>query len=359
MPPVGVTNANWSCQAGVCHFDGCKANFYDLDHDDKCEYACTYSGPETCDGKDNDCDGIVDNVTAIPSPSQVCGVSGAATATECKAGAAGVSVTCGTTGCLVGQTACWTCKFPTGVCSGTTPCTNGACCAGAAEVCEDQYGYVAPATLAQASPPTGGLDNNCNGLVNENVANWGKPCKSDDGLPPPGDGQCESSGFYYCSSPSAVACGARKDNSKASQEICDGVDNDCDGKVDESKALDGNGNYVGQVGGAHGGDVASKFVKLGASLWVMAYEASRVSATNVTAGQGNGYFCSTFVNGDVTCGDVTVPVAPAGQPLQKTVACNVPNKIPWFNVTPVEAEQTCENRGGHLCTTTRVAGRRG
>ena len=29
--------------------------------------------------------------------------------------------------------------------------------------------------------------------------------------------------------------------------------------------------------------------------------------------------------------------------LDKTPACSVPNKIPWFNVTPAEVEQTCTN----------------
>jgi hypothetical protein len=30
----------------------------------------------------------------------------------------------------------------------------------------------------------------------------------------------------------------------------------------------------------------------------------------------------------------------------------VQGKIPWFNATPVEAEQACAARGGHLCSTT-------
>src|SRR5262249_30205263 len=27
---VGAVHANWSCQAGQCHFDGCQPNFWDL-----------------------------------------------------------------------------------------------------------------------------------------------------------------------------------------------------------------------------------------------------------------------------------------------------------------------------------------
>src|SRR6185503_10881857 len=43
--------------------------------------------------------------------------------------------------------------------------------------------------------------------------------------------------------------------------------------------------------------------------------------------------------------------APTGETIDKTPACSVPTKIPWFNVTPQEAEQTCQAMGGALCST--------
>src|SRR5262249_9482846 len=47
-----------------------------------------------------------------------------------------------------------------------------------------------------------------------------------------------------------------------------------------------------------------------------------------------------------------VPSAPAGETLDKTRACSAPGKIPWFNVNPIEAEQTCQAAGGFVCATT-------
>ncbi len=71
------------------------------------------------------------------------------------------------------------------------------------------------------------------------------------------------------------------------------------------------------------------------NLWMYSYEASRPDATNVSAGSGNGFQTT----------------APAGKTLDKTKACSVPNRVPWFNVTPNEVEQTCVAMGGSICST--------
>jgi hypothetical protein len=299
---AGAVHAVWSCLAGGCVFIACQPGYYDLNNDQQCEYACTYlQAQETCNGVDDNCNGTIDENVVAPSPVQVCGVSPSAVSAECTSQ---VSVSC--------QNGTFVCSFPAGVC--------GPSCASATEICDS-------------------LDNNCNGLLNENVANFGQPCGSDDGLPAPGHGACRTTGTKVCNGPNATQCSAVKASCAAlpagCAEQCDGIDNDCDGSVDEAFSAKGTdpAYFVKPV-----------VTKTAASTWIYTYEASRPTASAITAGTGNGYVCT-----GASC--VGVPAAPSGVPLDKTPACSSPSKVPWFNVSPIEVEQTCQARGGHVCTT--------
>jgi hypothetical protein len=324
---AGSVHANWACvQVNgnfQCQFQGCQPGFYDnggpgdaMAGDNKCGYACTFaSAQETCNGKDDNCDGQIDEPAAlvVPSVTQVCGVSPSATAPECQpfkatSNPGGVSLSC--------MNGAWKCTFNTAqVCNPT--------CATAAELCDN-------------------LDNNCNGLKNETTPNFGQPCASDDGKAAPGDGACRTTGTFICdpadTQKKTTICSVKgkPDLTKAGPELCDGIDNDCDGLVDETFNNKGsNMTYF----------VKPAVTKIANNLWIYSFEASRPSANTQVPGSGNGYWCS-----GASCA-TGIPTSPAGVTLDKTPACSVQGKVPWFNVTPIEVEQTCDAMGGHVCTT--------
>ncbi|MBI4994361.1 hypothetical protein HZC21_01795, partial [Candidatus Peregrinibacteria bacterium] len=138
------------------------------------------SGKEVCNGLDDDCNGIVDDLTD--------GTAGKA-------------------------------------CPGT-----GVCAAGVLE-CED--GKLQCSTMEGGSQYVGtkevcdGKDNNCDGATDE--GEWAG--KGAVGLPcPTGVGACEGQGYTVCATEQSTEC---SNNKNASLEKADKIDNDCDGTTDE------------------------------------------------------------------------------------------------------------------------------
>lgn len=78
-------NAAPTCAAGVCMFGACLPGHYNLDgiEANGCEYACTPAFAETCNGADDDCNGLVDDGT-LPGVGDACGMSNVG---ECALGA--------------------------------------------------------------------------------------------------------------------------------------------------------------------------------------------------------------------------------------------------------------------------------
>ena len=104
-----------------------------------------------------------------------------------------------------------------GVCSGVESCAGEA-----GWVCD------APEPVAELCD---GLDNDCDLEVDEDFPQVGQACDGED------EGDC-ADGVWACGPDGSVICA----DDVAPPEICDGLDNDCDGQTDEGfPDLDGNG----------------------------------------------------------------------------------------------------------------------
>jgi large repetitive protein len=176
------------------------------------------AGTETCNGVDDDCDGSVDEGAASGAPTWYADSDGDGYGDAASTTAA--------------------CSQPSGYAASSTDCDDGdgAVNPGATELCN-------------------GIDDDCDGTVDE-------PDASDATtwyLDADGDGYGVSTGTSTaCSQPSGYAATATDcDDGDAAvnpdaTELCNGVDDDCDGSVDEDTASDATTWYADSDGDGYG-----------------------------------------------------------------------------------------------------------
>ncbi len=203
-----------------------------------CSAVAVEPSEETCNGLDDDCDattdeGFVDVNTACSVGIGACRRSGV---NQCTAD--GASVTCGA---RAGEPSDELCNGLDDDCDGRTDETfddlNQACSVGlgscrvfgVTECADEGDAVVCPVEPAQAAPEScNELDDDCDGQTDEDYPGIGETCSA-------GVGSCLRRGIQTCSENGlGLACSARPE--QPSEEICNGVDDDCDGRTDEGFA---------------------------------------------------------------------------------------------------------------------------
>ena len=179
FPTLGQPCNQQSCQGAgklVCNAAGT---------DVECTVTATGPTPEVCDGRDNDCDGQIDEAPGPGEPPMP-----------------GVGLACGSD---VGE-----CK------AGVSTCTNG---------------KIACTSVGPTPELCDGKDNDCNGSVDDGLVAPGDSCNP-EGMAPgqPMVGECRP-GSFVCRGSDGWKC---RGGVGPAAEICDGKDNDCDGIIDNN-----------------------------------------------------------------------------------------------------------------------------
>jgi hypothetical protein len=204
-------NAVAACVEGDCAIAACDELRYDIDRDpaNGCEYTCviTNNGVEACDNIDNNCDGAIDEDFDLDSDERHCGRCG----NQCDE-APNAQI-----GCLEGVCRIADCALDRLDCNGS-----------ALDGCEADR--LSPQTCLSC-------DNAC--AYTNGVAGCAEQGCALTGCNP---------GWYNVDGDPANGCEYACTPTQGGVEVCDGVDNDCDGGVDEGFDLASDEQNCGRCG---------------------------------------------------------------------------------------------------------------
>jgi hypothetical protein len=186
---------------------------------------------ETCNNRDDDCNGLVDDLPPTPCPGVVLGVCSTGTRT-CRAG-----VWSACTGVITRTPE--VCNGLDDDCDGavdnggTGPRCGSGSCSNTASVCAD-----VACTPYRTQERCDGLDNDCDGRVDEDFP-AGQPCFPWDERRAPNLGVCQGYGVWMCYPLTGSYGGVcATPYAMASRfERCNGLDDDCNGVVDDPTIL--------------------------------------------------------------------------------------------------------------------------
>ncbi len=242
-----------ACVGGLCVVNNCTAGRADVDKNpaNGCEYACPVfpTKAETCNGVDDDCDGVIDD-----SPTDV-----------------GAAFPCSN-------------NCPGGVCKGICTTGNLACVSGA-KICQGGGGVQLEVCNNKDDDCDGVVDNgfnkqtdplNCNGCGNVcNLANTSvNGCTAGVCTPT----QCDP-GFANNDGNPANGCEYTCPVFPTRSELCNGVDDNCDGKVDTADpTLVTPANFCVQTGPCSGSKPVCNALN-GTTAWHCNYNPNVVEIT--------------------------------------------------------------------------------
>ena len=268
------------CIAGACEFVMCQPGFKDLDSGVAgCEYLCPVfpEQPEDCNAVDDDCDGEADEPAELPAPPA--GLCRTTAGTPCAA----VSMVCDTRGASAFTT--WFCAYPP----------------------EVEFNPDVPNGIVLDETLCDGEDGDCDAVADDPFPDLGQECDNGE------LGICRDGGVRACDpgDPGQTICDlsvAPDPLGSSVAEACNGLDDNCDGTIDNPTGPD---RVV---------DDMVHVTHSGLDFFIYRYEASRPDATVASEGVSSARSCSRA------------------------------DTVPWGGITFGSAEAACAVSGKRLCS---------